>query len=138
MLRYRLIHPDLLQVLAAAGHGSKVLVADALYPHSTGANPAAKRIQLNVREGLVAACDIVELIDQATFIEEAAFMQTAEGADSEAVGDYRRLLGHRDIPWTGIERFAFYEAAMSPSVAAVVVSGETRPYANLLLTIGVP
>ena len=138
MLRYRLIHPELLEVLAAAGHGSQVLVADALYPHSTGAPQHARRIHLNLREGLVAATDIVEAIDEATYLEAAAFMQTAEGGESESVAEYRALLGHRDLAWTGIERFAFYEAAMAPSVAAVVVSGETRPYANLLLTLGVP
>lgn len=138
MLRYPVIHPDLLQVLAAAGHGSQILVADALYPHSTGAHPAARRIHLNLREGLVAASDIVAAIDDATYLEAASFMQNAEGGDSPAVTDYRAQLAHRELAWIGIERFAFYEAARSPSVAAVVVSGETRPYANLLLTIGVP
>jgi L-fucose mutarotase len=29
MLRYSLLHPELLAVLAGAGHGSRILIADA-------------------------------------------------------------------------------------------------------------
>ncbi|WP_318783043.1 RbsD/FucU domain-containing protein [Cellulosimicrobium sp. SH8] len=36
MLRYPLLHPGLIGALAGAGHGSRVLLADANYPHSTG------------------------------------------------------------------------------------------------------
>jgi len=37
MLKYRLLHPELLSVLAQAGHGSRILLADANYPVATGA-----------------------------------------------------------------------------------------------------
>ena len=61
MMRSGLLHPPLLAALAGAGHGSQVLIADGLYPHDTGANPAATRIHLNLRPGLVAARDVLEL-----------------------------------------------------------------------------
>ncbi len=35
MLRYSLIHPPLLAALGAAGHGARVLIADANYSHGT-------------------------------------------------------------------------------------------------------
>ena len=41
MLRFPLIHPPLLAALGAAGHGGKVLLADANYSHSTNVSPAA-------------------------------------------------------------------------------------------------
>ena len=41
MLRSPLIHPQLLAALGAAGHGARVLIADANYSHSTNVYPGA-------------------------------------------------------------------------------------------------
>ena len=60
VLRTPLIHPPLLAALAGAGHGGKVLIADANYSASTNVNPAAARIHLNVRPGLVTVADVLE------------------------------------------------------------------------------
>ena len=35
MLKQTLIHPDILEALAAAGHGSKILITDGNFPAST-------------------------------------------------------------------------------------------------------
>jgi len=43
MLKYRLLHPELLSVLAQAGHGSRILLADANYPVATGGEHSANR-----------------------------------------------------------------------------------------------
>lgn len=144
MMTGRLLHPQLLASLAAAGHGSQVLVADALYPHATGVPPAADRVHLNLRPGLVAAADVLALVADAVDVEAAAFMQTAEGDVSEPVREYQASLAeHRHgggavIEWTGLARHEFYQAARSCDTALLIATGEVRPYANLLLTIGVP
>ena len=44
MLRYKLLHPEILGALGAAGHGSKIMIADSNYPFGTRANPGAKRV----------------------------------------------------------------------------------------------
>jgi L-fucose mutarotase len=44
MLKTTLLHPEILYALGAAGHGSKVLISDGNYPHTTGSNPAATRV----------------------------------------------------------------------------------------------
>jgi L-fucose mutarotase len=36
-----------------------------------------------------------------------------------------------------LERFAFYDAVCSPWTSLVIATGESRRFANLLLTIGV-
>src|SRR6266568_4063679 len=46
MLRFPLIHPPLLAALGAAGHGARVLIADANYSHSTNVGPRAQVIHL--------------------------------------------------------------------------------------------
>lgn len=144
MMRSGLLHPPLLAALAGAGHGSQVLLADALYPHDTGANPRATRIHLNLRPGLVAARDVLQLVADSCYIEAARFMEDADGGASDAVREYQEALadhrhwGGQEVGWSSLERFAFYDACQSPSVSVVVATGEVRPYSNLLLTIGVP
>ena len=48
MLYGPMTHPQFLRALAAAGHGSKILLADANYPHTTGVNPRCELISLNL------------------------------------------------------------------------------------------
>ncbi len=55
VLRSPLIHPPLLAALGAAGHGARVLIADANYSHSTKVYPGAALIHLNVRPAAAAA-----------------------------------------------------------------------------------
>lgn len=146
MLRSSILHPDLLAGLARSGHGSQVLIADALFPHATGADPSVPRVHLNLTPGIVAAVEIVRLVAEACYIEAAQFMADpgAAGGESPAVVDYRALLadhrhgGGQQVEWSAVERMAFYDLCWRRDVALVVVTGEVRPYANLLLTMGVP
>jgi L-fucose mutarotase len=144
VLRYELLHPDLLRALAAAGHGSRILLADANYPHSTGANPGAARVHLNLRPGLVTVEQVLEVLLDAVPVESAAVMVPG-GVSGDVVGAgepipvhavYRDALGD-GVAWEEMDRFAFYGAARGDDVALVVATGEQRVYANLLLTIGV-
>jgi hypothetical protein len=52
VIRFPLIHPPLLAALGAAGHGGRVLSAEANYSHSTNVHPGAALIHLNLRPGV--------------------------------------------------------------------------------------
>ncbi|SKC80576.1 RbsD/FucU domain-containing protein [Krasilnikoviella flava] len=144
MLRYELLHPGLVAALAAAGHGSRVLLADANYPHSTGARLGAARVHLNLRPGLLTVDQVLEVLLDAVPVESAAVMVpggvagdvVAAGEEIPAHTGYRELLGG-DVGWQELDRFAFYDAARSDDVALLVATGDQRVYANLLLTLGV-
>ncbi|MDQ0770403.1 L-fucose mutarotase [Pseudarthrobacter defluvii] len=136
MINYTLIHPGLLAALAESGHGSKILIADANYPHNTGAPASARRIALNLRPGLLSIDQILEVLVDAVPLEAAAVMTPPDGNWTEAVKGYESTLGG-NVPIESHQRFEFYDAARSPDVAVVIASGDTRHYANLLLTIGV-
>ena len=71
MLKTKLIHPEILDALGSAGHGSKVLIADGNYPFGTGANPSAKRVYLNLAPGLVTVTDVLRVLVDAIPIEAA-------------------------------------------------------------------
>jgi len=142
MLTTNLIHPDLLRALAAAGHGSQVLIADGHYPVSTGANPGAERIHLNLTPGVVDGPTVLRAVLSAVVIESATLMATAPPAPPEpeiwaTYADVFETAQQADVRVSHLERFDFYEAAKASDVAVVIATAETAIYANLLLTIGV-
>ena len=136
MLKGPLTHPALIGALAAAGHGSKVLIADGNYPHSTGAREGAVRIHLNLRPGLPTADDVLKVLVQTIPIEAAAVMMPGGGEQVPAHEGFRLALAE-GVAWTELGRLEFYEACRTSDVAIVIATGEQRIYANLLLTVGV-
>jgi len=136
MLKGPLTHPTLIGALAAAGHGSKVLIADGNFPHSTGAREGAERIHLNLRPGLPTVDDVLEVLVQTIPIEAAAVMVPGKGEKVQAHDGYRLSLAE-GVAWIELGRFEFYDACRSGDVAIVIATGEQRIYANLLLTVGV-
>lgn len=135
MLRYHLTHPELIGALAAAGHGSTVLLADANYPHATAVGPNARNVYLNLRPGQVPVDDILETVLTAVPVESAFVMQPEDGLQPPVFGRFRELLG--DVAPQPLARNDFYAAARRPDLALAVASGDQRLFANILLTIGV-
>ena len=135
MLKQRLIHPDLLEALAAAGHGAKVLITDANYPASTQVGENAAVVYLNLAPGLVTATEVLEVLRTAIPVEDAAVMEPDSGPEPSIFKEFRQLLP--DLALTMFSRFEFYEEASGPDTCLQIVTGEQRLYANLLLTIGV-
>ncbi|NLA58032.1 MAG: RbsD or FucU transport [Firmicutes bacterium] len=136
MLRGALLHPEILSSLARAGHGSRVLIADGNYPFSTGANPAAHRVYLNLTPGIVSATDVLKALVTAIPIEAAHVMVPPEGPEPPIFTEFREILGE-GLELQPLGRFEFYDAARGQDTALVVATGEQRIYANVLLTIGV-
>jgi L-fucose mutarotase len=135
MLKTKLLHPEILAALGGAGHGSKVLIADGNFPFGTGANPAAKRVYLNLAPGLVTVTDVLKVLVEAIPIEAAEVMLPASGPEPSIFAEFRDLLPGLELKPLG--RFEFYDTARERDVMLVISTGEQRIYANLLLTIGV-
>jgi L-fucose mutarotase len=136
MLRTRLIHPEILGALAAAGHGSQVLISDGNFPHATATPPSARRVYLNLSPGRVTVTEVLEAIAATVPLEAAAVMRPHDAEAPAVLEEYRALLPP-GTPVEVVERFAFYELARRPDVTLAVATGDQRLYANLLLTIGV-
>lgn len=142
MLFGPLIHPELLNALGRAGHGSKILITDGNYPHETGAPAGARRIYLNLAPGLLNVGQILDVLKAAVPIEQAGIMVPADDAPPElrpdkieAHDEYKSALP--GVEFIEIKRWDFYDEAKKDDVGIVIASGEQRIYANLLLTIGV-
>ena len=136
MLTYPLLHPEILQALGSAGHGSGILIADGNYPFATRANAAARRVYLNLAPGLINATDVLKAIAPAIPIELATVMLTNENKEAPIAKEFNEILP-KGTTFRGLERFAFYDAARDSDVTLVIATGEQRIYANILLTIGV-
>jgi L-fucose mutarotase len=145
MLRYELLHPDILQALGRAGHGSQILIADGNYPFSTTLGRNSTLVNLNLRPGLVSCTQVLETLAGAVPVESAAVMAAQKSGpyalteDPPIWKDFQSILaaaGH-DTTLEQVERFDFYGAGAADTVALTIATGEQRIYANLLLTIGV-
>lgn len=136
MLKNTLIHPDILRALAAAGHGSRVLIADGNYPLSTATPPTSARVHLNLRPGCVTVTEVLATLATAIPIEAAVGMQTRDGKSCPVHEEIARLLG-AEVPFALRPKPEFYAEARSPDTALAIATGEQRRFANVLLTIGV-
>jgi L-fucose mutarotase len=131
------ISPDLLKVLAEMGHGDEIVFADAHLPaHSM--NPRTLRADsIDVSTILDGVLPLFELD---AYAEPIVMMAAVEGDTLDpAVEDryMKTVLRHAPNarPPIRIGRFEFYDRARK--AYAVVVTGETAIYGNILLKKGV-
>ena len=138
MLYGPMTHPQFLRALAAAGHGSKILLADANYPHTTGVNPRCELVSLNLAPGLLDVMQVLEVLKRTIPIERAEIMTPAADAPAVDIPIHREFAqALPGVEFGELSRFDFYDAARSEDVGIVVATGEQRLYGNLLVTVGV-
>jgi len=135
-------HPYLLRALAAAGHGSRILIADGNYPVATASNPGADTVFLNLARGVVDAATVLESVSRVLPVESAAVMaaELPTPGDPPIWATFAEILadaGHQVGKLERIGRHDFYARARSADTSAVIATGEAAVYGNLLLTVGV-
>jgi L-fucose mutarotase len=135
MLRGKLIHPEILEALGKAGHGSKILIADGNYPFTTAVAPRARQVFLNLSPGIVKVTEVLAALVAAIPVEAASVM-SPPGERPPIFAEFAAILPDA-IPVDHLERYDFYAACRDEDVALVIATGEERIYANVLLTIGV-
>lgn len=139
MLKTPVIHPEILEALAAAGHGSQVLIADGDYPVSTTKGIHTKIVHLNLVPGKMQATEVLDALLQILPVEDARVMDVPQGVPKPKVWDvYTKMFTERNIhvSISRLERFSFYEEVGKANTVLIIQTGETRDYANLLLTVG--
>lgn len=135
MLTHTLIHPEILDALAAAGHGARVLIADGNFPASTKCGVNSDLVYLNLTPGVPSATQVLDVLLTAIPVEAAAVMATGDGSTPEIFAEFQDRLPDLNLDHHG--RNHFYEEVESDDTCLIIVTGEQRIYANLLLTIGV-
>jgi L-fucose mutarotase len=133
-----LLSPDLLSALYRMGHGDEIVLADAHFPGETFNTHVIRADGLRVA-ALIEA--ILPLFVLDPYVPDPIVMMAAvpgDTLDETVLAAYRAAIRHHyaDAPETTfIERFAFYER--TKSAFAVVLTGETAKYGNIILKKGV-
>ena len=133
-----IISPDLLKTLASMGHGDEIILADAHFPGETMNARVLRADGLLIPDLLEAILPLFEL--DAYVDHPLAMMAAVEGdtLDPQVEASYlqRIHITNPDCPpIERVERFAFYERAKS--AFAVVMTGDTAKYGNIILKKGV-
>lgn len=133
-----LLSPDLLGVLYRMGHGDEIVLADAHFPGESCNTRVSRADGVRIADLLDA---ILPLFELDAYVRDPAIMMApvaGDELDQELLATYRKVIERHapNTPATAfIERFAFYQRARS--AFAVVMTGETAKYGNIILKKGV-
>ena len=134
-----LLTPDLLLALRAMGHGDTIAIVDANFPAETNAR---RLIRLDGHPSPRVLDAVLSVLPLDDFDATPALRMEVVGdptAEMPIFKEFRALLARHEPqlqnPLGSLERHAFYAA--SRTAFAVVATGETRLYGNILLRKGV-
>ncbi len=136
-----ILSPELLKVLCEMGHGDRIVIADGNFPsESVGQNGIVIRCDGH------SGCELLEAVLKVfpldTYVDKPVALMEKVPGDTVATpiwDEYKKIIAKYDKRGGDavqhIERFAFYDEARK--TYAVVASGETALYANIMLQKGV-
>lgn len=136
MLKTKLLHPEILDVLGRCGHFARILIADGNFSFATKPLPGARRVYLNLMPGVPTVTQVLEALVETIPFQAALAVAPPEEHFRAVHAEYRKLLPP-EIAWSEKDRDSFYLEVQSPDTALVIATGDTRRFANLLLTVGV-
>ena len=137
----KILSPELLKVLCEMGHSDRIVIADGNFPsESMGKDAIVIRADGHGAAELLDAILTVFPLD--TYVDApVSLMQVMPGDTVETPiwDEYKKIVAKHDErgenAFSEIERFAFYEEAKK--CYAIIATGESALYANLILQKGV-
>jgi len=132
------ISPDLLDALFRMGHGDEIVLADSFFPGDSCNSRVIRADGIRIPallDGILALTNLDYAVKHPVAMMAAGAGDTL---DPEVEKSYRKVI---DKHWPGtppvelVERFAFYER--TKKAYAVVMTGETVKYGNIILKKGV-
>lgn len=131
-----ILSPELLKILMEMGHGDYIVIGDGNFPAVTNAQRLVRLDGHGVPEILDA---ILKLMPLDTYVDAPVFLMDNGDPDNrpEIWATYKEIVekneGDKNIGL--VERFDFYDKAKN--AFAIVATGETAIYANIILQKGV-
>ena len=132
----KIISPQLLKILCEMGHGDEIVIADGNFPSENYGQRVVRADGIGGVEMLSAVLSLIPLDTYAT--ENFLLMQTVAGDPTPTIwNEYFLVASEKDdnVRIGELERFAFYERAKN--AYAVIATGESAVYANIILKKGV-
>ena len=137
----KIISPELLKILCEMGHSDTIVIADGNFPaESMGKN--GKVIRCDGHGGVELLDAILQLFPLDTYVETPVSLMEVMAGDTVETpiwDEYKAVISRYDScgdkAVSNIERFLFYEEAKK--AYAIIATGESALYANLILQKGV-
>lgn len=131
-----LLSPELLETIYRMGHGDEIVLADAHFPGESLGPRVIRADGLQIGDLLDAILPLF-VLDQ--YVPAPLLMMAAvkgDKLDPKVESDYKDIIKKYDkAKIKRLERFKFYDRAKS--AFAVVMTGDTRKYGNIILKKGV-
>lgn len=136
-----ILSPQMLKVLCEMGHSDKLVIADGNFPVETvGKNAVIIRADGHGVPEILEA--VLKVFPLDTYVEKpVSLMQVMPGDNAKTPiwGTYKEIIKKADDRGEStvgeVERFEFYEKAKE--AYAIIATGETAVYANIMLQKGV-
>lgn len=144
MLKTTLTHPEILRVLARAGHHSRILIADGNYPASTKRGPNAEVVSLNLSPGVVTVAQVLRALLTAVPVDHINTMGIppddpyAQQGEPPVWNEYRQVLSGAGttLSLEPILKWDFYKQVESEDHVLTIQTADQALWANVLLTMG--
>ncbi len=130
-----IISPELLKILMEMGHGDELCIGDGNFPGESMGQRCVRCDGHGVPEVLDA---ILKLFPLDTYAQPVYLMAKVPGDTAEVSiwDEYEKMVApHTDAKIEFLERFDFYDRAKK--AYAVLMTGETKIYANIIIKKGV-
>ncbi|MDB5084787.1 MAG: D-ribose pyranase [Bacilli bacterium] len=128
MIRGGILHPTLNRILSETGHTDLLTICDRGFPVPKG----PERLDLALFDNLPTVLDVLAAIDQQFVIDRIIITEEMQEASPERVNQLRQRFPHLRIDLVSHRRFK----DICPESRAVIRTGDTTPYANLMIVSG--
>jgi L-fucose mutarotase len=137
-----ILTPQLLSTLASMGHGDELLISDINFPASSQGREVL-HMQGSSATDLLQAILTLFPLDSFAKYQATVMSQVHSDEDAPIIGKFFKILADSHLSDGApsppqverVGRFAFYER--SKAVYAIVASGETQLYGNIIIKKGV-
>ncbi|MBI4625203.1 MAG: transporter [Verrucomicrobia bacterium] len=144
MLKTSLTHPDILRIVARAGHHARILIADGNYPASSKRGPNAELVCLNLTPGVVTVAQVLRALLSAVPIDQVNTMGIpaddpyARQGEPPVWNEYRAIIAESgaSLKLEPVLKWDFYRQVESPDHVLTIQTADTALWANVLLTMG--
>lgn len=135
----KIVSPELIKVLCEMGHGDEIVIADGNFPSENFGQRVIRADGIGGAEMLDACLRLIPLdtYSDPNFIL-MQLMDCDKGRINPVIWDeYKKIAEKHDknVKAGNIDRFEFYERAKK--AYAVIATGESAVYANIILKKGV-
>lgn len=128
MRRSGILHPGLGHLLSSTGHTDYFTVCDRGFPVPDG----PERIDLALVDGIPTVLDVLRAVHAEWVIDRVLITEEMEQVSPERVAEIRAVVG--DVPVQVMTHLELKRLA--PDGKATVRTGDTTPYANIILVSG--